>query len=124
MYLIFGVLTTLISVITRIVLFHTICDADSTLQVQIATIISNAAGITFAYFTNRKYVFESTNTNRIKEAVEFVSSRLSTMFMDMAIMFIFVSILSFNETIITLISQVIVIVANYLFSKLLVFKKK
>ena len=124
MYLIFGVLTTLISVITRIILFHTIFNANKALDVQFATIISNAVGIAFAYVTNRKYVFESTNKNKFKEAISFVGGRLSTLFMDMLIMFIGVTLLKANETIITLISQVIVIVANYLISKLFVFKKR
>lgn len=124
MYLIFGVLTTLVSVVTRIVLFHTILSASSALEVQIATIISNIVGITFAYFTNRKYVFESTNKNKIKEAISFVGGRLSTLLMDMLIMFIGVTLLRVNETIVTLISQVLVIVANYLISKLFVFKKR
>lgn len=124
MYLIFGVLTTLVSVVTRVLLFHTVFNADKALEVQMATVISNAVGITFAYFTNRKYVFESTNTNRLKEAISFVGGRLSTLFMDMLIMFIGVTLLKGNETVITLISQVIVIVANYLISKLLVFKKR
>lgn len=124
MYLIFGVLTTLVSVVTRIILFNTVCNADKALEVQIATVISNAVGIAFAYVTNRKYVFESTNKNKLKEALSFVGGRLSTLFMDMLIMFVGVTVLKGNETIITLISQVIVIVANYLISKLFVFKKR
>ena len=124
MYLIFGVLTTLVSIVTRIILFNTIFSADNALDVQLATIISNALGITFAYFTNRKDVFLSTNKNRLKEAVSFVGGRLSTLGMDMLIMFIGVTTMHVNETVITLISQVIVIVANYLISKLWVFKKR
>ncbi|MBR6113521.1 MAG: GtrA family protein [Bacilli bacterium] len=124
MYLVFGVITTIVSVLTRILLFHTVCNPDKALEVQIATIISNAVGITFAYFTNRKYVFESTNKNRLKEAFSFVTGRLSTLAMDMLIMFVGVTVLKGNETLITLISQFIVIVANYLISKLFVFKKE
>ena len=124
MYLIFGVLTTLVSVASRILMFKTVLSADNALEVQIATIISNAIGIAFAYVTNRKYVFESTNKNKLKEAASFVGGRLGTLGADMLIMFIGVTVLKGNETIITLISQVIVIVANYLISKLFVFKKK
>ena len=124
MYLIFGVLTTIISIATRIILFNTVCNSDNAIQVQIATIISNAVGITFAYFTNRKYVFESTNKNKLKEAINFVGGRISTLLMDMGIMFIGVTVLKGNENIITIISQVLVIVANYLISKLFVFRKE
>ena len=123
MYLIFGVLTTIVSVLTRLLLFHTLCNPDKALEVQIATIISNVVGITFAYFTNRKYVFESTNKNRLKEMFNFYLGRLSTLGMDMLIMFVGVTVMKGNETLVNLISLVIVIVANYLISKLFVFKK-
>ena len=124
MYLIFGVLTTLISILTRIVLFHTVFNADNALDVQIATIISNVVGIIFAYFTNRKYVFESTNKNKLKEAFNFVTGRISTLLMDMFIMYVGVTLLKGNENVITILSQILVIVANYLISKLIVFKKE
>ena len=124
MYLIFGVLTTIVSVATRLILFKTLLDADSALEVQIATIISNAVGIIFAYFTNRKYVFESTNKNRFKEFISFVTGRIGTLLMDMLVMYVGVTLLSGNSTVVTLISQVIVIVSNYLISKLFVFKKE
>ena len=124
MYLIFGVLTTVISVVTRIVLFNTLLSSDNALEVQIATIISNVVGIIFAYFTNRKFVFESKNKNRLKEFVSFVTGRVGTLLMDMLIMYIGVTLLKGNSTVITLISQVLVIVTNYLISKLIVFKKE
>ena len=124
MYLLFGGLTTILSVFVRLVLFHTLCNPDKALDVQIATIISNVVGIMFAYVTNRLFVFESKNKNKVKEASSFVLGRLSTLFMDMGIMFLGVSIFHWNETIVTLTSQVLVIVLNYVISKLFVFKKK
>ena len=123
MYLLFGGLTTILSISVRLILFHTLCNPDLVLHVQIATIISNAVGIAFAYFTNRAFVFKSKNKNRLKEAGSFVLGRLSTLLMDMAIMFVGVNSLHGNENIITIVSQVIVIVSNYLISKLFVFKK-
>ncbi len=123
MYLLFGGLTTLLSVAVRIILFHTLCNPDKAFDVQAATIISNAVGIAFAYVTNRAFVFESKNKNRLKEATSFVLGRLSTLFMDMAIMYVGVTLLGRNESIVTIVSQVLVIVSNYLISKLFVFKK-
>ena len=79
--------------------------------------------VTFAYFTNRKYVFESTNKNKLKEATSFVSSRITTLLLDMLIMWLGVTILKFNDKIVKLISQVLVVVGNYVLSKLFVFKK-
>lgn len=78
----------------------------------------------FAYVTNRKFVFESKEENKLKEAGKFVTSRITTLLMDMAIMFIGVTLCKFNDKIIKLISQVVVIVMNYLLSKIIVFKKK
>ena len=123
MYLIFGVLTTLISLLVYYGLVYTILNPEDALQLQMANILSWIAGVTFAYFTNRKYVFESNNKNKIKEAGSFVLARVATLVMDMLIMFIGVTLLSFNDKIIKIISQIIVIVANYVFSKIFVFKK-
>ena len=57
MYLIFGVLTTVISLIVFYVLTKTILNANDKIELQIANIISWIAGVTFAYITNSKYVF-------------------------------------------------------------------
>ena len=68
-------------------------------------------------------MFESTNKNKLGEATKFVTSRIATLLMDMLIMFLGVTLLKLNDGIIKIISQVIVIVANYVFSKIFVFKK-
>ena len=93
-------------------------------QLQIANIISWITGVLFAYITNRKFVFESKEKNKIKEASKFVTSRVATLLMDMIIMFIGVTTLKFNDKIIKLVSQVLVVIANYLLSKIIVFKKE
>lgn len=124
LYLIFGVLTTIISLATYYLLVYTILDPDIALELQFANIISWCAGVVFAYFTNRKYVFESRNKNKISESIKFVSSRLITLFMDMGIMYVGVTLLHFNDKILKIISQIVVILTNYLFSKIIVFKKQ
>lgn len=122
-YLIFGFLTTVVSLLVYYLLVFTILNPNHALQLQIANIISWLAGVTFAYFTNRRYVFESTNQNQLKEATQFVLARIVTLILDMAIMGIGVTWLRFNDKILKLVSQVLVIVLNYVFSKLFVFKK-
>ena len=122
-YLIFGFLTTLVSLITYYLLTITILDVEIDYELQIANILSWCIGVLFAYFTNRKYVFESRNEKKCKEFITFVSSRISTLILDMSIMFIFVSCLKYNDQIIKLVSQVIVIICNYLLSKIIVFKR-
>lgn len=123
MYLIFGVLTTVVSLVTYYVLTLTILNPNSALQLQLANIISWIASVAFAYVTNRKFVFESKSENIVKELSSFVGGRILTLLMDMAIMFIFVTLLHFNDKIFKIVSQVVVIVANYVISKLFVFKE-
>ena len=122
-YLIFGVLTTVVSLVTYYICVFTVLDPDNAIQLQIANVISWIISVAFAYITNRKFVFESKNSNKLQEASKFVTSRIATLLMDMLIMFIGVTLLKFNDGIIKLISQIIVIIANYLLSKMLVFRK-
>ena len=121
-YIFFGGLTTIISLIIYYLLVLTLLNPNNTFELQIANILSWIGGVTFAYVTNRKYVFDSKN-NKKKEASKFVLSRITTLVMDMLIMFIFVSIFHFNDKIIKIISQIIIIISNYLLSKYIVFKK-
>ena len=123
-YLIFGVLTTLVSLLVYYCLTFTIINPKDAIMLQVANMLSWVAGVTFAYVTNRKYVFNSKNTNIKKELVNFVSSRVVTLILDMTIMGVFVTLLGFNDKIIKIISQVLVIIGNYVFSKLFVFKKE
>ena len=123
-YLIFGVLTTVVSLVTYYICVYTILNPDNAVQLQIANVISWIISVAFAYITNRKFVFESKEKNKIKEASKFVTSRIATLLMDMAIMYVGVTVLRFNDKIMKLISQVVVIVMNYILSKILVFKKE
>lgn len=122
-YLIVGGLTTVVSLGVYYACVMTVLDPKDSLQLQIANIISWIAAVTFAYFTNRKYVFESHDPNMIKEGAAFFASRIGTLLMDMGTMFLLVTVIGMNDKIAKLIVQVIVTTGNYLFSKLLVFKK-
>lgn len=122
-YLIIGILTTVVSLVSYYLLTIYILDPSKAIELQIANVLSWILSVTFAYFTNRKYVFRSKDKNIVKESIKFYSARLLTLFMDMAIMFIFVSLLGINDKIIKLVSQVVVVVANYIISKFMVFKR-
>lgn len=124
LYLVFGVLTTIVSLGAYYLSVHTFLDPNNAFQLQIANIISWIVGVTFAYITNRKFVFESTTDNKLKEVSKFVSARIATLIMDMVFMFVGVTVLHFNDNIIKLLSQVMVVVANYVFSKIFVFRNK
>ena len=123
-YLIFGVLTTVVSLVVYYGLTLTILDPEKAIELKIANIISWIAACTFAYFTNRKWVFENKDKANLKEASKFYLSRVSTLLIDMGLMFIFVTKLGINDKIMKLIVQVIVIVLNYIFSKFIVFREK
>ena len=123
-YLIFGVLTTVVSLVTYYGLTLTILNPDKALELQIANIISWIAAVTFAYFTNRKWVFENKEKANIKEASKFYLSRVGTLLIDMALMFIFVTKLGVNDKIMKLVVQVVVTILNYVFSKFIVFREK
>lgn len=122
-YIIVGVLTTVVSWLA-----YAVCklfmDVDNAFQMQLAVIIRWIAGVVFAYFTNRKYVFKSKNTNMIKEAFDFTTSRLVTLFLDMFVMWVLPTVFGVDDWISTFISAVLVTVTNYIFSKFLVFNKK
>ena len=122
LYLFFGGLTTLISLVVYYGLTLSILDATNAFELQVANILSWICGFLFAYVTNRKYVFAS-NNKKGKEFLLFFLSRISTLILDMLIMFVFVTVLKFNDAIFKIISQVAVIVINYILSKIVVFKK-
>ena len=127
-YLLFGVLTTLVSLITKWGLLYTILDPTNSLELQISIIISWICSVSFAYVTNRLYVFKSENKGILKEIVSFFGARLLTLGIEMFIMWFFVTYLKMNSDIMvfiwTIATQFIIIVLNYIFSKLIVFRKK
>lgn len=122
-YLIVGLLTTVVSLLTYFACTATFLNPNKEIELQIANIISWVIAVTFAYFTNRIFVFQSHEKNMVKEAGKFVGSRIISLLMDMFTMFVIVSVLHQNDKIGKIVSQVIVTIANYILSKLLVFKK-
>ena len=123
-YLIVGGLTTVVSLGVYYACVLTFLNPEDAIQLQVANIISWVAAVTFAYFMNRKFVFESKNPDMLKEASAFVGARLVTLLMDMLCMFIIVTCMGMSDKLAKLIVQVIVTVANYVFSKIFVFRKK
>lgn len=122
LYLIFGVGTTL----TNIVTFY-LCTRCFKLNTIGSTVVAWIVSVFFAYVTNRKWVFESKENTRvgiINEIVAFFSCRLVTGIMDVVIMFLLVDVLKFNDMLIKVFSNILVIILNYIASKLLIFKKK
>ena len=96
-YLIVGVLTTLVGLGVYYGLVFTILDPKNPIQLQVANIISWIAAVTFAYFTNRRFVFESKSENVLNEAARFYLARVGTLLMDMGIMFAGVTLMGLND---------------------------
>ena len=109
-------------------MLFTVLNASDATQLQIAVVISWVVACIFAYITNRKIVFKSKSKKILKEFTAFVSARLFTLFLEMLIMFVFVTLLTLNSNlwvvIWSLVAQIVVIVVNYVLSKLVIFKKE
>ncbi len=126
-YLIVGGLTTLVSWAAKFLwnfAFYGGTSAPTVAQNTILSVVENAAGIAFAYPTNRKWVFQSKNPNILAEAGSFVGSRLLTMLLGWLLNLLLVNVLGISTYIATVVSAVFVVVGNYIISKLLVFRKK
>ncbi|MBQ0065558.1 MAG: GtrA family protein [Firmicutes bacterium] len=118
-YLIFGVLTTLVNVVV-----YFICKDILHIHYLISNFFAWFFSVLFAYITNRKFVFESTSKNIFSEMIKFFSSRIATGVLDMILMWVFVSLLSINGLVSKVVVNVVVIVSNYVLSKLFVFEKR
>lgn len=127
-YLVVGVLTTVVSLVVKWGLLFTILDAKNAFELQLAVIISWIVAVIFAYVTNRIFVFKSKSKEILKEMASFFGARLLTLGMEMLIMWFFVTMLKLNSDVWvlvwTIVSQIFIIVFNYIFSKLFVFRKK
>lgn len=125
-YLIIGALTTLVNILTKYILLFTVYEASNPKELQITVIFSWITAVLFAYVTNRMFVFKS-NNNILKEFINFIEARILTLLAEMLFMYIFVTLLKLNTdvlvAILSIISQIIVIILNYVLSKIFVFKK-
>lgn len=121
-YLIFGVLTTVVNYIVYLPLLNIL-----QLSAALSNVIAWAAAVAFAYVTNKPFVFKSHDWSLrtvIPELSKFVSCRVASGAMETAIIFVAVDMLGWNGNIWKLVTSVLVVVLNYVFSKLIVFRKK
>ena len=128
-YLFFGFATTLVSILSRLVIYQL------THKELLATGLANSIGILFAFITNDIIVFKQERKNWPKRLVKFSLARLSTFLLDLLFTFLFVTqfphiIGQFvNENldkinaIETVLAQISIIILNYILSKLYIFKK-
>lgn len=122
-YLVFGGLSTIVNFVSYFI-FARIIGIDEV----VSSGLSWLCAVIFAYLTNKIFVFNSKTTTTkelIKEAITFVSCRvLSGIFCDVGTFAIMVKVLKINDIIAKIITQVMVVIVNYIFSKLIIFKKR
>ncbi len=128
-YLFFGIATTLIAILSRLVIYQL------THQELLATGLANSIGILFAFITNDTIVFKQARQNWSIRLVKFTLARLSTFLLDLFLTFLFVTqfpniigqFVNYNinkvNSIETVIAQFLIIILNYIFSKVFIFKK-
>ncbi len=127
LYLVFGVLTTVINYIVYFIFINI------GVHYEISNCIAWVAGVAFAYFTNRSIVFNSDAKGvkkKLIEAAEFVAARLFSLVAEMILLWFFIDVITLNpdeklnELIAKLIGAVVVVILNYIASKFVIFKKK
>lgn len=119
LYLVFGVLTTLVNIFSYHLLAKTMH-----IDYLISTVLAWILSVLFAYVTNRQFVFQNKSKNILKEMISFFGFRLLSGGIDLFNMYFFVDIIKMNDMVVKILSNVLVIILNYVFSKLFVFTKK
>ena len=119
LYGIFGVTTTIINVVSYALLLFI------GINVQIAVVVSWLLAVIVAYFTNRVWVFNSgavTKLELLREFISFMLARLATLGVEMVIIWFGVQLLNQDPIVWKIIDNIVVIILNYIISKLIVFK--
>ncbi len=122
LYLIVGGLTTLVNIGAYALFAYPLG-----MGVTLSTALAWGVSVIFAFFANKLIVFESKSTTKKKllfEIGSFFLARLVSGLLDVAIMFVFVDLLEINDMIMKIVSNVVVIIINYILSKFIIFKKE
>ena len=129
LYLIFGGLTTAVDWLVSFLLYgvwDTAIDANA-FVIHGANVIAWVSAVLFAFVTNRKWVFQSTRRGAVAvfgELLTFAGGRVLTFLLQEAIFFVFFDLLAWNEYAVKIVAAVLVVVLNYIISKLLVFRNR
>ena len=120
--MIFGGFTFLTNLVTYLV-----CTRLFNIDILISNSIAWIASVVFAYITNKIFVFESNETRLeyiIKEFSSFVGCRIFSGVVELMIIFVMATLAGINDLVVKIVTNVVVIVLNYVCSKLIIFKKK
>ena len=122
MYGIMGVLSTIINIAV-----FALCEKVFGISALIGNIIAWLVAVIFAYITNKLFVFESKSFKKdvlVKEITSFTSARIFSLLLEEIIIYVMIDIMNINSLIVKVFSNIVVIIINYIFSKLVIFKKK
>ena len=125
-YFIVGVLTTIVAWGCKFLwndLFFGGTKFPTVAQNSVLSLVENVSGIAFAYPTNRKWVFKSKNPNIFSEFISFTGSRAVTWVLGWLLNMLMVNVLGVSIRVSTVVVGVVVVIGNYVFAKLLVFRK-
>ena len=120
-YLFFGVLTTAVNYLVYLPCYNLLG-----LSAAVSNVIAWVGAVAFAYLTNKPFVFESHDWSAatvVPELTKFVGCRVGSGLLETAIIFVMVDCLAFDGNVMKLITSVLVVILNYIGSKLLVFRK-
>ena len=126
-YIIVGGMTTVVSWGCKFLwgaIFYPGVTIPTVAQNTVLVIVENVAGILFAYFPNRKWVFQSKDPNIFREFTGCVGSRLGTWGLSYVLNLLLTNVLHIDYRITTIVVGVAVVIGNYIISKFLVFRKK
>jgi len=126
-YVIVGGMTTVVSWGCKFLfgaIFYPGVTVPTVAQNTVLSIVENVSGILFAYYPNRRWVFQSRDPDILKEFSGFVGSRLGTWGLSYVLNLLLVNVLHLDYRIATVIVGVAVVIGNYVISKFLVFRKK
>ena len=124
-YLIFGVLTTVVNYVVYLLLRGWL--PDSAYRLSISNTVAWVVAVLFAYSTNRTFVFRSKVRSAEgvrREFLSFVGARVLSLFLDMAVLHAGVLLLHLDDRIVKIVSNILVVIVNYFLSKYLIFKKQ
>ena len=122
LYLFFGGLTSVVSIVS-----YAYCDVIMGMNPLIANVSSWILAVTFAYITNKIWVFQVEIHGKkelLQQMVSFYTGRLLTLGIEEVILFIFITKCGFNSLVVKIVAQVVVVVSNYIISKCFVFRDK
>ena len=125
-YIIVGGMTTVVSWGCKFLwgaIFYPCVTIPTVAQNTVLVIVENVTGILFAYFPNRKWVFQSKDPNILREFTGFVGSRLGTWGLSYVLNLLLTNVLHIDYRITTIVVGVAVVIGNYIISKFLVFRK-